>query len=341
MSRTSIRSRRGLAAVAFAAFAIGGVFFAADAQEISTAAPASVAATPLDLTTINVAAADDQKKSETAREPLFTIDANVSNQFPLGSDQKIKPGNTTNQIVFGGTARLHVSPGFALFYRRLNHDNISGATNGTGFGSWGYDIESDIGVEYVANRNLRFESFWKYRYRTCCPNAADGSAFSATSKTPAGPRAERGYMTSVAWRFGPNTRIGRSFMISEEAQWYDHHLDSTIANNPAFIKAGNTLGGLTNGSDSTLLWETHVYYYMSIYGQKKVVPYIGFENKPSYFDNATQPGFQNRVRYGALIHLSPMFSLDAYVKNDHSYPASASAAHNSTLFTDLLIHLKS
>ncbi len=340
MSRTSIRSGRGLAAVAFVAFAVGGVLFAADAQELSAAAPAAVAATPLDLTTINVAAGADEHKAKT-REPLFTIDANVSDQFPLGSDQKIRPGNTTDQIVIGGTARLHLSPGLSLFYRRVNHDNVSGATNGTGFGSFGYDIESDIGLEYAVDRNLRLESFWKYRYRTCCPNAADGSAFSATSKTPAGPRIERGIMTNAAWRFGPNTRVGRSFMISEEAQLYDHHLDSTIANNPAFIKAGNTLGGLPNGSDSTLLWETHVYYYMSVFGQKKFVPYIGYENKPSYFDNATQPNFQNRVRYGVTIHMSPIFSLDTSVKNDHGYPASASASHNTTLFTDLLIHLKS
>jgi hypothetical protein len=328
MPRTAIRLLGGMASALLAAFALGSAVLIAGAQESPTAAPASVAA------------ATDENRSETLRNSWLTIDANISDQFPLGADQRVQPGNINNQIVFGGTAQLNVLPGLALYYRRVNHDNISGATNGTGIGSWSYDIESDIGLAYAVNRNLRIESFWKYRYRSCCPGAGDPAAFTPLAKTPAGPRAERGVMSNVTWRFGPNTRIGRSFLISEEAQLYYHHLDNTIASDPAFIKAGNTITGQPNGPYSKILWETHVYYYISIYGQTKYVPYIGYENKPSYFDNNTQPSFQNRVRYGAILHISPVFSLDTYVKSDHSYPAASNVAHNTTLFTDLLIHLK-
>jgi hypothetical protein len=342
MHRLSTCARRAAAAaVAIATFTLAGLFSAASAQDISTTSSATA---PLDLSNINVAAADpaqDLNKHLTVRDSLITIDASLEDQFPLGGDQRVHAGSTTNQIVYAGTARLRLWPGIAVFYRRINHDNVSGATNGTSYGSFGYDIEGDYGIEYAANKNLRFESFWKYRYRTCCPNAADATAFSTTAKTPAGPRAERGYINNVTYRFGPNTRIGRSFLVSEEAQLYEHHLDDTIMYNPTFIKAGGLLNGLPNASDSTMLFETHVYYYMSIFGQRKVVPYVGWENKPSYFDNTTQPNFMNRIRYGATIKLSPVFGLDAFVKNDHSYPASATGAHNTTLFTDLLIHLKS
>jgi hypothetical protein len=308
--------------------------FGAAAQDISSASP-------LDLTQVAAAATTDQKRPSTFHYSLITIDGSISDQFPLGSDQKVMPGNTTNQIVLGGTAALHVLPNVALYFRRVNHDNISGATNGSGFGTWSYDIEGDYGAAWRISRDVQFETFWKYRYRSCCPNAADGTAFSAKSKTPAGPRAERGLMNNINVRFGPKTRVGSSFVFSEEVQWYHHSLDATIYNNPAYIKAGNTLAGQPNGPSSLVLFETHIYYYASVFGQAKLVPYIGYENKPSYFDNATQPSFQNRVRYGTILHISQNLSLDTYVKNDHSYPAAPNVSHNTTLFTDLLIHLKS
>jgi hypothetical protein len=341
MGQTAIRLHCNLVAVAFAAFAFGSGVAAAGAQESPTVPPASVASTPLDLTTTNIAATSDGKRAEAARGSVITIDASISDQFPLGADQRVKPGNTNDQVVFGGTVLWHLYPQLAVYFRRVNHDNVSGATNGTGFGSWSYDIEGNFGIQYIPSRNLRIESFWKYRYRSCCPGAADATAFPTNAKTPVGPRAERGVMTNVTWRFGPNTRIGPSFLISEEAQAYVHRLDYTITSDPNFIKAGNTIAGQPIGPSSKVLWETHVYYYMSIYGQTRVIPYIGYENKPSYFDNNLQPSFQNRVRFGTLIRLSPMFSLDTYVKNDHSYPASPSASHNTTLFTDFLIHLRS
>jgi len=278
-------------------------------------------------------------RAQDTSTPLITIDANVSNQFPLGSDQKVMPGNTTNQILFGGIASLHITPRWSIFYRKIHHDKVSGATNGSGYGTFTYDVEGHYGVAYEVSRELRLESFWEYGARGCCPGAGDPNAFSATSKTPAGPSAKRGFMNWAAWNFGPETRIGRPFSISEEAMLFEHHLDQTIADNPVYIKAGDTHGGLPNGPQSRLLWETHVYYNIPVFGQSKFVPFINYENKPAYDDNATQPTFENNVYYGANIHMSPVFSLQTYVKNQHTY--SGSSAHATTLFTDLLIHLRS
>lgn len=341
MDPTSARVHSRFIAVVLAAFACVCGAATANAQESPTVASASVASSTLDLTTTNVGATSEGKSATKARPSVITLDASISDQFPLGGDQHLKPGQINDQVVFGGTAAWYLYPNLAVYFRRVNHDNISGATNGTGFGSWSYDIEGDYGVQYGVNRNLRIEAFWKYRYRSCCPGANDASAFPINAKTPAGPRVERGIMTNVTWRFGPNTRIGRSFLISEEAQAYVHRLDSTITLDPNFIKAGNTIAGQPIGPNSKVLWETHVYYYMSIYGQTRVVPYVGYENKPSYFDNNLQPSFQNRVRFGAQIRLSPLISLDTYVKDDHSYPAAPNVSHNTSLFTDLLIHVRS
>ena len=69
------------------------------------------------------------------------------------------------------------------------------------------------------------------------------------------------------------------------------------------------------------------------------MPFVIFENKPSYDDNEVQPSFENNLYYGADVKMSPVFTLETFVKNSHSY--AGSTAHATTLFTDLVIHLRS
>jgi len=257
-------------------------------------------------------------------EPTLVQTENVGSDTKLCFNALSAPGCTQPKTAvfpgdllrIAGNFRYYFTPHIDVHVQRIEHTGIAGRTyTSTGaptYGGSGEDYEMLYSAEYTFTPDVVANVGWDYRARVCCPGAGD-----PTNPTP---RAMQAPFISAGWRFGPQTRIGRPLSATLRVDFVNHHFD-------AAAQASLPHGQTDSGRKAT--YTPTIYYNIPVYGQRKFVPYVGYEHYGTYFDNSAAIGLTNRTVFGAAFHLTDKFTLSAQVKNDINYPNIGNGTHKA------------
>jgi hypothetical protein len=289
----------------------------------STAAPsATPSADPLSVAAPQGTNPSSFRKTvelEKKRVPRFQLDIDTIKPYALGADQLVLPGEPgDNQLIFGGHVYFNITPRLRAYEVRDNHFDVVGRTFKKGkpnYSGQSWDLQYDTGLRYEITRSLSISEDYVYRYRVCCPNAAD-----ATNSTP---RIKQGPRTTLEAWFGPVTRIGQVLMIKDEATYVIHHYD-----------LGEGLPAGTPVLGNTWINNIEAYAYIPILGQRQVVPFFGVEHYTDFFDNDRVPTMTNRTQAGLIIRGTRFVSYRFYVKNEHQTNPGGDVSHKVMLYLE-------
>jgi hypothetical protein len=312
--------------------------FADEPADAPSAAPSAVAAAaPQPTSPTGASPASGAVPPRARRREAFhhlDLEPTLVQAENVGGDTKIcytahtLPGckQPTNAVLPGdllrvaGNARWNFNRHLGLHYQRIAHLGIGGRTGGSTnpkYGTSGYDYEELEGVEWTFNPYLNFNTGWDYRATVCCPGAGDPN--NAT------PREKQGPFMAAAWRFGPNTLIGKPFTVSERTVFVNHRFNAAAQSG---LARGQTDTGRKNEYTST------IYYNQVVFHQAKVVPYVGLEYYSTYFDNRPSLSFTYRKVFGLAFRPNAGWTYRALVKNDQNYAAGPDATHKAYLQLD-------
>lgn len=314
-----------------ASIAVGTASLPALAQQIPVQTAATVAAPTLVVAKdSSKTGSSDENGSHRAkvkkRAPLVEANLRVEKTYAIGADQLTPPGVVNdNQILLGGDLFIRLAPKLRFVASRSNHFDVGGRTFKSGkpvYGGAGWDLEYRFGLAYAFTKDLNVVEAYDYRYRVCCPNAAD--------RTNTKPRTKQGLFTGISYRVGPNTRIGKPLQLRLEGTYIDHHVDLGFG-----LPAGTPVLG------NAWVYKVAAYLSVPVFGQTQVVPFIGGEHFIDYFDSQLVPSMTNRSEYGVRIKGSSFMSYRAYVKNDHQTNPNGDVPHKVTLYLETTFKLHS
>lgn len=214
---------------------------------------------------------------------------------------------------YAGNARWNFNRHLALHYQRIAHLGVAGRTNGK-YGNSGYDYEELESLEWTFSPVLVLNAGWDYRATVCCPGAGD-----PTNPTP---RAKHGPFISMAWRFGPDTIVGKPFALGLRTTFVDHEFNAAAQSG---LARGVTDIGKKNEYVPTLYWNIPIFH------QNKLVPFLGWEYYSTFFDNKPTLSYTNRKVFGFALRLTDKINVRVTDKNDQNWNVGPDGTHKSYL----------
>ena len=156
------------------------------------------------------------------------------------------------------------------------------------YGNLGDDINDSYGLSYALTKSLSVDAGYTRRWRINFPAAADPAN--------ANPAVYSGAYIGTAWRFGPNTIVGKPFTLYATAVDVDHRA------NPAAVYAlpRHGIGTPVPG------WEiacTSCGFSVRfpVFHQAVVVPRVNYLYTANYADSSIYPPYANVIEYGVDI----------------------------------------
>lgn len=194
------------------------------------------------------------------------------------------------------------------------------------YGNLGDDINDSYGLSYAVTKSLSVDAGYTRRWRINFPAAGD--------PTNANPAVYSGAYLGAAWRFGPNTLVGKPFTLYATATDVDHVL------NPAARAAlpGRGAGIATPGWE-VVCTSCGLSVRFPVLHQAVFVPRVNYLYTANYADSSVYPPYANVVESGADIVPAKFvtFTITVRTFNGHEigypYPAPQSQHYSWVTIT--------
>ena len=260
----------------------------------------------------------------TARNKRFSANLTLSKSYALGADQLSLPGqNTSNQIFLDGNLQYQVAPRYRLYFKKADKNSTGGrqysAKGVPTYGGFSNDVQDTVGFSYAAGRNEQYDVFYTYRYRTCCPGAADPKNLSQ--------RHFHGIGVGYTNRFGHESKIGKPFTIYLEETRVKHMFD---------VVGASSVGDI---GPQWILTSGYFNAQFRVWGQQKLIPYYQYEHFDTFMDNNLTGTHSNRTRIGFRMPGNKLASYNFYVRNTQPYNPTVNTTHDVMLVLETTLKL--
>jgi hypothetical protein len=164
------------------------------------------------------------------------------------------------------------------------------------YGNLADDINDSYGVSYAATKTLAVDAGYTRRWRINVPAAGDPAN--------ANPSFYSGAFIGTAWRFGPDTRIGKPFTLYATVTDVDHLLNAA-APAPATRTPGWQI----------LCTNCGLSVRLPVFNQSVFIPRAGYVYTANYAVSSAYPPIANALEYGADIVPAAFVTFNVTVRN--------------------------
>jgi hypothetical protein len=156
------------------------------------------------------------------------------------------------------------------------------------YGNLGDDINDSYGLSYALTKSLSVDAGYTRRWRINFPAAGD----------PANPNPAvySGAYLGAAWRFGPNTIVGKPFTLYATATDVDH-----VLNSAARAALPNKGAGIHTPGWEVVCTSCGLSVRFPVFHQAVFVPRLNYQYSANYADSSVYVPYTNILEWGADI----------------------------------------